>query len=203
MVLLAIGGAAIVRRGAPSVGGLVIALASLVKAPGIAVGAALALLEAPLRARLGASRSAWPPAAPCTLGWGAPVAVHALGEVGRHGRYAPQFSTQALAAWLVHGIDPSGAVAWGPPSRSPSAPASRSSGGRCIRARDATGLAWLALAVWLALPNPYPWYALWMLPIAAIALEQPPFTALWAATILIALVICPMLSARCLPTGRR
>jgi alpha-1,6-mannosyltransferase len=190
MVLLAIGGAALVRRPAPLLGGFVIALASLVKAPGIALGAALALWNGAPRAsrRIVMGLAA---GSAVTLAWGAPVAIRALGEVGRHGRYAPQFSTQALGAWLVHGIDPSGAVAWGVAITVAACACIAVVGVGALRARDAMGLAWLALAVWLALPNPYPWYALWVLPIAAVALEQPPFTALWAATISIAVRYLP------------
>ncbi len=191
MVLLAVGGAALARRGAPFFGGVLIALASLLKAPGIALGAALGLWnaapKAPRRVVLGIAAGTV-----LILAWGVPAGVRALGEVGRHGRYAPQFSTQALGAWLVHGLEPSQAAGWGAAVAVLLLCAAIALIGLgALRARQPSGLAWLAIALWLALPNPYPWYALWVLPIAVIALEQTPFAALWAATISIVLRYLP------------
>jgi len=190
MVLFAVGGAALARSRAALWGGFVIALASLVKAPGIALGAALAFWSAAPRS---ARRVAVGLGVGCAvvLVWGVPAALRAVTEVGRHGRYAPQFSLQALAGWLVHGIEPSSAVAWGAAITVAVCACFALVGLGALRARDASALAWFALAIWLALPNPYPWYALWVLPIAAVAIEQPPFTALWAATISIAVRYLP------------
>ncbi|HEV2261078.1 MAG TPA: hypothetical protein VGR69_02170, partial [Candidatus Rubrimentiphilum sp.] len=42
----------------------------------------------------------------------------------------------------------------------------------------------LAVALWIALPNPWPWYALWILPLAFVAWDVP---ASWA---LVALTLC-------------
>jgi uncharacterized membrane protein YccC len=42
----------------------------------------------------------------------------------------------------------------------------------------------IALAVWFALPNPYPWYALWILPVAFLAWESRAAWAVVAASLL-------------------
>ncbi len=183
MVLLAIAGAALARRRAPFSGGILIALSSLLKAPGIALGAALGLWDAgaPKARRIGIGLAA---GAALAIALGAPSAIRSLGEVGRHGRYAPQFSAQALGIWLAHGFDPSRAAALaGTIAVLAICACIALVGVGALRTRDPAALAWFAIAAWLALPNPYPWYALWILPIAIVALDQAPFAALWAATI--------------------
>jgi hypothetical protein len=45
----------------------------------------------------------------------------------------------------------------------------------------------IALGAWYALPNPYPWYALWILPVAFLNWNAPAAPALVSATLLIVL----------------
>jgi hypothetical protein len=54
-------------------------------------------------------------------------------------------------------------------------------------AGDLEGALIVALAVWFALPNPYPWYALWILPVAFLAWNSPAARAIVAASLLIVL----------------
>ncbi len=190
MLAVALAGAAFVRGGAVLLGGTTIALSSLVKAPGILVGAAVALAPgAPARMRrLAAGLAAG--AAVVALA-GVPAAVRSLGNIGRHGHYQPQYSLQALGVLGWRSLEPSHALAAGAAIALALCAVAATAGIAALRARDASTAAWFAIVVWLALPNPYPWYALWVLPVAALALDQPPFAALWAATISIVVRYLP------------
>jgi len=54
---------------------------------------------------------------------------------------------------------------------------------RALARGYAHGALWLALAVWLAIPSPYPWYALWLLPVTLAFPPSRATLALWIATI--------------------
>ncbi|MBC5810620.1 MAG: hypothetical protein GIW95_07195 [Candidatus Eremiobacteraeota bacterium] len=54
---------------------------------------------------------------------------------------------------------------------------------RTLRREGTAGLPTLAIAAWIAIPNPYPWYALWVVPAASLGLPGTAAFALWAATI--------------------
>lgn len=45
------------------------------------------------------------------------------------------------------------------------------------------GAVWIAIAAWLAIPNPYPWYALWVVPLAVALPPSRATFALYLATI--------------------
>ncbi len=45
----------------------------------------------------------------------------------------------------------------------------------------------IALALWICIPNPYPWYAVWLLPLAAMSEHRAERTALIAASLFAAL----------------
>lgn len=170
-VLLAIfGGAALIRRGAFWTGAGLAGLSAAAKATGVplALGLALdALVFAPAgRARrialgvvisLGiATAVALPPLLP------------ALAALRSGGRYAPAASLQGLL-----GVVPVLALAC----------AALTYGGLRLARRGRDGFAWLGIAVWLALPNAYPWYALWILPAVLAARNGFAAGALWGATI--------------------
>lgn len=70
-----------------------------------------------------------------------------------HGPYLPLVSLQAI---------------W-PPLGIAAAIAAAAAGVRAIALRDPAGWPLAALGLWLAIPNPQPWYGLWFLPIAALA----------------------------------
>jgi hypothetical protein len=196
MLALALGGVALARLGLPIGGGIALAIAGLVKLPGIAVGACVAALAAMLggrKGRLAAGRMTLgallvAPAAAVGLAG----AVEAASGLRFHGHYLPQYSVQALGAAVAAAVAPTmQAQAAGIASALVLCGAIVLVGVHAVRSRDAGGLAWLAIAAWLAVPNPYPWYGLWVLPLAVAALDQPQFLALLAATISIVLRYLP------------
>ncbi len=126
--------------------------------------------------------------------------MRSLGNIGRHGHYQPQYSLQALGVLGWRSLEPSHALAAGAAIALALCAVAATAGIAALRARDASTAAWFAIVVWLALPNPYPWYALWVLPVAALALDQPPFAALGRRRSRSSCVTYPMHSVRRPPT---
>jgi hypothetical protein len=193
MLLLAVAGAAVAARGFPALGGVSLGLASLIKLPGMAIGLALAAFDELERSRR--VRRLWPSLVTGALlvaVFGLPRALGVARAFGGHARYAPQFSLQALGVAAV-GTLSSGSFA----VPAGIALALLICAGLALRgviaavAGDSSGIAWIAIALWLAIPNPYPWYGLWVLPVAVLALERASFVALYAATISIAVRYLP------------
>jgi alpha-1,6-mannosyltransferase len=190
MLAVALGGAALVRRGSAALGGATIALSSLLKAPGILVGAALAAVgTAPEKMRRAAAGVAAGAAFAVLVG--APEALRSLGDVDRHGHYQPQYSLQALAVLTARTLGLSHSTEAGVAIALLLCAAIALAGIVALRGGDPAALGYLAIATWLALPNAYPWYALWVLPVAVIALDLAPNAALWAATISIVMRYLP------------
>jgi hypothetical protein len=193
MLAAALVGAAVVKRWGAAFGGLVLGLSSALKAPGLAIGAAT-VAAASTSPRIGTRRAALallcglPVAAVLTAG----PALEATRQLGRHGTYAPQFSLQALAVAGAHEVLPGGSsTVAGVAAALLVALALGAAGVAALRAGGLAGWAWLAAGVWLAIPNPYPWYALWILPIVAIVVDAGVFVALASATISIAVRYLP------------
>jgi hypothetical protein len=169
MLLPVLLGLVAVSRGALFAGGLAIGLTPLIKAAGAAAGPVIALSIA---AASGVRRSLalW-------IGYAGGLGVAALLLVPQmwpaltslqaHGAYAPRVSLQSVA-----GLVPALVLA----------AATSVAGLRALARGEATGALWLALAVLLALPNPYPWYMMWILPVAA-AERGPAAAWLWCATV--------------------
>jgi hypothetical protein len=169
MMCFALGGVALIRRGTPFAGGLALGLSPLVKLPA-AVAAPLVALYLGARGRVRAALVLCAGFALALAFAAALIVPHALtaaATLHAHGHYAPQSSLQALTGAL---------------------PAFALCGfivlaGLWALARgDVQGALWIAIALWIALPNPYPWYALWILPLAA-GLRGNLAAGLWAATI--------------------
>jgi len=159
---IVLGGFASVRAGWFGAGGLHAASSALVKAPGIAAAAVLAVVSS--RARAGALAGIVVAVVLCFPLLRA-LAVH----VAPTGSYAPHASVQAIfgaipwLAWSVAAV----VCAW--------------FGYRGVmKLRDARPEGWccLALAAYVLIPNPYPWYGLWLLPVAALAPRTPTAIAL-------------------------
>jgi hypothetical protein len=161
------------------------------KAPGILVGAAVALAGISHgRARRALGGLAVGVAVAIVVG--APAALRSVADVGRHGHYQPQYSLQALAVLAAHGLGPAHAATIGIALALLLCAAVAVAAVVAWRAPEpGTALCYLAIAAWLALPNPYPWYALWVLPVAVLALDHAAGLALWAATISIVIRYLP------------
>jgi hypothetical protein len=157
------------RRGRTALAGFTLGLGPLIKATGVLAGpVAFAYLWARRDARplrfgvaliLGCAVSA---ALLVPLQW------KALAALSSNAHYAPQFSLQALLG-VIPGIIIACAIG--------------ALGVRDLARGRFSGIVWLAIAGWLAIPNPYPWYALWILPVAVVAPPGRAAFALWAATI--------------------
>ena len=156
------------RRAPARLGALVAAAA--VKAIAV-IPLAAALIRLPARRRAPATAAAL---AVLALGY-APLGWSLVAHGVDHGAGPPQISlvhAAALAAWsgsplplaagAILGLTGIAAV------------------GLAVRRRDL--LAGAALAGWLALPSPEPWYAIWLLPVVALAGRTPASAALLAAS---------------------
>jgi hypothetical protein len=99
-----------------------------------------------------------------------PVAAHWANGSNVHGAYAPQASLQGLAFELLTPV--AGAEAARIAAivlASCAAIALGAAGVRQLRQGEREGWVLLALAAWLLVPNPYPWYGLWLALAAAVA----------------------------------
>ncbi len=178
-VAAVLAGFAAIRNAHLRTGAAVIALSSLLKAPALAASAGLLAAawrdRAQFRTLLGATAPALAIAVFASWPLVSAAAVHATNGAGG---YNPQFSLQMLLRsfmpiWAVIAVASIFACALG---------------GLGIR-RLAIGLPdggiFLAFAAWLAVPNPYPWYALWILPCAFLAWNTRAGWSVIAATLLI------------------
>jgi len=178
-VLLALSaGFALGQRRAAPLGAFLVGLSAAVKATGALYAAAI-IVDA-LRFAAPARKRPLMAAAAAGLLLGATLAVPplvtALEAVGKNGRYAPAGSLQSLV-----GIGP--ALALGV--------AAGACGAVRIRRGRRDGYTWFAIALWLALPNVYPWYALWVLPAIVVSCGGYAPVALWGATIFAAVRYLP------------
>lgn len=160
---IALAGFALARRGRTAAGAFVAALSGVVKLPGIVAGFPLALLDR--RARIGAAAGAV-----AALATSIPLFQAVATRVAPHAHYAPQASFQAAVESLALPVFGSGgamAAAW--ICAAAAAIACASFGIVRLRLREPEGWTYLASAGWLLVPNPYPWYAVWLAAIAAAA----------------------------------
>ena len=170
LLLAAAAGAFVVTRGGRHrTGAAALGLTALLKAPGALFAAAIAL-DAALGRRprrfdvaIAAAGGTLVAAALCL-----PPLVPALRAVGSHGRYAPQVSVQGLC---------------GPGVAAGIALLCVATGSVRLARRHRDGFAWLAAAALAALPNGYPWYAPWLVPLALAAGGGPLAVGTYVATI--------------------
>lgn len=159
---VALAGFAVLRTTNMRVGAAIIAAAALIKAPAAAASVVLAAIDR--RSRVASLVGL---AIVVALSW--PLIAGALLHVAAGGRYAPQASLQAIFAPL--GEVPAVLAA----AIFASLLAVR--GMNSVRARSVEGWIWLGLACWVLIPNPYPWYGVWLLAIAALAPQSRAGTA--------------------------
>lgn len=151
---IVLAGFALVRGPLVGLGAAVAGLSALVKLPGAAAAAALAIADR--RARLGAAAGIAIAGA-----FSLPLLRGVTTQLAPHGRYAPEASLQAVLA-------PFGPVpAWSLAGVAAVALAVRAIA--LLRAGRADGWVWLGVAGWALVPNPYPWYSLWLVALAAMA----------------------------------
>jgi hypothetical protein len=164
---VALMGFALVRRRLFGIGAAIVALSGLVKAPGAAAAIALAAVER--RARAGAVAGI---ALFATLSL--PLLVSLVSQMAPHGQYAPQASLQAAVApiaLLVLGNQRWASLAALLIAAGVCALLARAGVAR-LRRRADEGWIWLGLAAWVLIPNPYPWYGLWLVALAGLAVRS-------------------------------
>ena len=152
-------GFALVRRRLDAPGAALAALAALVKLPAAAAAAGLALVDR--RARIGAVAGLAVAAA-----FSIPLFTGFATQLAPRGHYAPQASLQAVLAPFGPAVAlPVAAIV---------AAILVAAGVRRLRREQPDGWIWLGLGTWLLIPNPYPWYGLWLIALAATAPRSPP-----------------------------
>jgi len=129
------------------------------------------------RARIGAALGAL-----AAVAASVPLLYAVATELAPQGRFAPEASLEALvkplAFAVVHGDAAATVLTTLVATIAMLACVARG----IARVRDGRLEGWLycALGAWLLIPNPYPWYALWLLPLAAAAPNtRPAAVALW------------------------
>lgn len=187
MLAVVLAGFIAVRRFGYLAGALVVTASALIKASGLGAAAGLALFAWSDRKRFLKVVAGIAGGAALTAFFARPFESGVRTILIPHAHYAPQFSAQ-FAAWQVFQAlfgTRSHALESGVTLALVGAGALAISGARRALRGDFEGFAFLAIALWLAIPNPYPWYALWILPVAVLRLRAPVSCALLASSITI------------------
>ncbi len=160
---------ALLRRGKVSAAGIVLGLA-----PALKLVAVIPAIFAPLwswgRREARSMRFAGGVAIGLVLAaaLSMPLQLGTFVSMTAHAHAAPQFSFLSLV---------------GPVPAAIVVVAAAVTGIRGLARGDDGGAAWIAIALWLAVPNPYPWYALWVVPLAVALPPSQATLALYVATI--------------------
>jgi hypothetical protein len=143
-------GFALARRRFVAIGAGLAALSALVKLPGAVAAVALAVVDR--RARLGTAIAGV---------LSVPLFAGIATQLAPKGQYLPEASLQAVLAPLgpIPALLLAAIVATALSSRAI----------RLVRDAWAEGWVYLGLAAWVLIPNPYPWYATWLVALAALA----------------------------------
>lgn len=173
---IVLSGITLARLGATGVGAYLAACAGCIKLPALLGGGPAAT-----------GRRGWAGAAlgaGTALAASAPAIAGAVAHLAPHARYAPQASLQAVVYPLMAALLDAGTatrVTWG--IAAAAAAACGWTALRTLRRGDREGWAYAALGGWLLLPNPYPWYGLWLAAIAAGAPKTRAALTLLALTL--------------------
>ncbi|HEY1977520.1 MAG TPA: hypothetical protein VGG89_13275 [Candidatus Baltobacteraceae bacterium] len=170
-----LGGVALARNGQPFAGAAIAALAGTVKFQG--VFGAIPGSMAQGRARIGAALGAV-----AALGASIPLLHAVTTELAPQGRFAPEASLEALVKPLAFAVMHNDAAVTILTSMVAAIGALACVARGVARLRNGRLEGWLyfALGAWLLIPNPYPWYSLWLLPLAAVVPNtRPAAVALW------------------------
>lgn len=197
MLLIVLLGFVCVRKFGYFIGAFVIAASALIKASGAVAAIILAVFAWPDRKRVLTIMSGFAAGIVLTAILSRPFESGVQRVLVPHGHYTPQFSAQyiieqfatTLFGKQVHAIElaiAAAAVASGLLALY---------GARLALRKDPAGSAYFALGLWLLIPNPYPWYALWILPIAALCLNTAAGWAIVLASLTIFLRYLPDVSS--------
>jgi hypothetical protein len=162
VLAVVLAGFSLYRRGALGLGAAVVAFSGAFKLSGSA--AAIPFVLAPLRARAGAAAGLI-----ATLALSFPLFEGATRRLAPQGHFFPQAGFQAVI-WPL-------ATLFMPNERSATlgtivvavlaATALACVGAMLLRNGRLEGWGYAALAAWVLIPNPYPWYGLWLAAVAA------------------------------------
>jgi alpha-1,6-mannosyltransferase len=177
---IVLAGTALARRGHPQIGAFLSACAGAVKLPAVIGTLPAAFAGGGLGAIAGVA---------AVLALSVPLFIGIATHMAPHAQYAPQASFQALLEPIARAIVRSGAIAEAIAWVLAACAAALLGWAAFHRLRrgDREGWLYLALAGWLLLPNPYPWYGIWLAALAAFA----PGTR--AAAVLLALSLASLL----------
>lgn len=185
MLVVVLCGFIMLRRFGLTAGSFVIAASSLVKAPGVAAGFVLAAFAWPVRSNFVKVTGGVCGGIFLTAMIARPFEAGISNVLIPRGHYTPQFSTQYLfsdvAGQLLQGH--AHTLEFGVAVAVVASGALLLYGLRSILAGKAEGAAFMALALWLVIPNPYPWYALWILPVAFVSAQTSASLAIVAASL--------------------
>ena len=177
----------VLKRFGHFAGALALMSSALIKASGIAAAIAVAVFAWPKRDIFLRTIAGVATGAILVVILSRPFEATVATGLVPHGRYLPQYSLQYLVAQVAHAtfgahahaVELAIAVAL------VSAGWLAYRGARLAVAGEMQGAGFFALALWLIIPNPYPWYALWILPVAFLAFEERISWAIVAATLTI------------------
>jgi hypothetical protein len=172
---IVLAGFALAARSRIFAGALVAALSALVKAPGALAAAALAAAYWPHRSRFAGAASGAALGLAIVAALAIPLEYGVRSHLAPQGHYFPQFSLQYVSLGLTIAIGLA-LIAM-----------------TCFDGLSMTtgGVQYLVFAAWIAIPNPYPWYAVWLLPVAFLVWRSYASWALIAASLLIAVRYYP------------
>ncbi|MBC5829782.1 MAG: hypothetical protein GIW98_06270 [Candidatus Eremiobacteraeota bacterium] len=185
MLLIVLCGFIMLRRFGLTIGSFVIAASALVKAPGVAAGMVLAAFAWPVRSNFVKVAAGMCGGIIFTAMIARPFEAGISNVLIPRGHYTPQYSAQYLfsdfAGQLLQGH--AHTLEFGVAVALVASGALLLFGLRSIVSGKAEGAAFMALALWLAIPNPYPWYALWILPVAFVSFGSSASLAVIAASL--------------------
>jgi hypothetical protein len=152
---IVLGGFALAARARLFWGAFVIALSALLKAPGAAAAIAFAAASWRDRTRLRPILRGALAGIIVSASFAIPLEYGVRTQLVPSGHYMPQFSLQyvSIPLTIIVILASIGAAA-------------------LRRLTPGAAAPLLAFAAWLAIPNPYPWYAIWLLPVAFLAWES-------------------------------
>ena len=178
VLAIVLAGFALAQRTRYLSGAIVVALAALVKAPAFAASLGMLAVAWHDRRRLKSVLVGSAIGVVITFAIAAPLEFGLRAHLAPAGKYLPQYSPQYVFASFLPMWLAIGAVVF-------PALALVAIGVRRLVALEFDGAIFIALGAWIAIPNPYPWYALWILPSAFLAWNTRAGWAVICASLLI------------------